>query len=374
MYDILIRGGDVVDGTGSAPAPRRRRASRATAWSPSASSPAARMGGRRHHRRHRQGRRTRASSTCTRTTTRRCSGTARSRRRRCTASPPRRGQLRLHHRAAVRRRRRRRLPHAHAGARRGHAARVAAHRRAVELDDDRRVLRRDRRAARHQRRVHGRPLGDPPRRDGRGVDRRASRRPTSSTRCSALLRAGLDAGGARVLVVVGAHPQRRRRPHGAVALRDARRARRAVPTRPASSRARRSSSSRMVGPGSSRGPSSSWPTCRPPRSDRSTGTCSASTASNLDDVLAASSRPATYAREHGRQGRRAHDPDELPACASRSARASCSTPCPAGRTAMLPPARREAGVLRRRRRAGDARRAVAQATTTRCGCSRTGAT
>ena len=42
--------------------------------------------------------------------------------------------------------------HAHAGPRRGHAARVAAHRRAVELDDDRRVLRRDRRPPRHQRR------------------------------------------------------------------------------------------------------------------------------------------------------------------------------------------------------------------------------
>ena len=39
-----------------------------------------------------------------------------------------RRQLRLHHRAAVGRRRRRRLPDAHAGARRGHAARVAARR------------------------------------------------------------------------------------------------------------------------------------------------------------------------------------------------------------------------------------------------------
>ena len=46
-----------------------------------------------------------------------------------------------------------------------------ARRRAVELAHDGRVPRRPRRAPRHQRRVHGRPLGDPARRDGRGGQR-----------------------------------------------------------------------------------------------------------------------------------------------------------------------------------------------------------
>ena len=84
MYDILIRGGDLVDGTGSA----RRRADvgiqgdRVVAIGDLGEDAAETIDARR------QGGRARASSTCTPTTTRRCSGTARSRRRRCTESPP----------------------------------------------------------------------------------------------------------------------------------------------------------------------------------------------------------------------------------------------------------------------------------------------
>ena len=84
VLDVVLRGGDVVDGTGSprqradvgvrdgriAAIGTRRRAGGATPSTPTAwwSRP--------------------ASSTSTRTTTRRCCGTRCARRRRCTASPP----------------------------------------------------------------------------------------------------------------------------------------------------------------------------------------------------------------------------------------------------------------------------------------------
>ena len=69
-----------------------------------------------------------------------------------------------------------------------------------------------------------------------------------------LLRCRPRSGRARVLVVVGAHAQRCRRPHGAVALRHARRRSSSSARRSrASSRARRSSSSRWSARCSNRG-------------------------------------------------------------------------------------------------------------------------
>ena len=86
MYDILIRGGDLVDGTGQRPpAGRRRHPGRPHGRD---RRPSTDGGGRRRSTPPARWSRP-ASSTCTRTTTRRCSGTARSRRRRCTVSPPR---------------------------------------------------------------------------------------------------------------------------------------------------------------------------------------------------------------------------------------------------------------------------------------------
>ena len=80
MYDILIRGGDLVDGTGSA----RRRADvaiqgdRVVAIGDLAEEAATTIDATGKVV-------TPGSSTSTRITTRRCSGMARSRRRRCTA-------------------------------------------------------------------------------------------------------------------------------------------------------------------------------------------------------------------------------------------------------------------------------------------------
>ena len=190
MYDVVIRGGELIDGTGAP----RRRATSAIQGDRIVAIGAIDDRRRDGDRRHRQG------------------GHARVRRR---AHPLRRAgvlgrrahavaparchhrlgrQLRLHHRAAVGRSRRRRLPHAHAGASRGHASGIAARRRAVELDHHRRVLRPDRRPPGDQRRLHGRPLGDPAHRDGRGVDRPRSQARRDRADAGALLRVGLEAG------------------------------------------------------------------------------------------------------------------------------------------------------------------------------------
>ena len=115
--------------------------------------------------------------------------------------------------------------------------------RAVGLEVVRRVPRPDRRHAGAQRRLPRRALDDPPGRDGRAGDAGPGhrRRPGGD---GAAARGEPGRGRARLLVVVGAHAQRCRRRHGAVALRDRGRADRAVPGRVAVSRARRSSSSR----------------------------------------------------------------------------------------------------------------------------------
>ena len=267
MFDVIIRGGAVVDGTG-APARRadvaikddriveigdidgdaRRSSTRpARSWLP-------------------------ASSTSTPTSTRRCSGTARSPRRRCTASPPRSPAT-----AASRSRRCRTTPptattscacslasRACRSSRCATACRGTGRRpgsTSTRIDGTlginvgfmvghsaiRRVVMGERV---HQARVH-----------------RRRARPHEATAARRARRRRL-----RLLVVVGTHPQRRRRPHGAVALRD---------------RTTRSSSCAaccgefpgtslefipQVGPRFDDGRSSSWPTCRSPRSARSTGT------------------------------------------------------------------------------------------------------
>ena len=250
MYDILIRGGDLVDGTGSA----RRRADVGIQGDRVVAIGDLDDERGRDHRRHRQGRHARLR--------RRAHALRRAgvlgRRAHAVAAARRhhraRGQLRLHHRTVVRRSRRRRLPDAHAGARRGHAARVAARGRAVELDVDRGVLRRDRGPPRDQRRVHGRPLRDPARGDGGGVHHaRGEARGARGDAGAAARRARRRR--ARLLVVVGAHAQRRRGPHGPVAASRPATRSSSCARRWRSTRARRSSSSPWWAR-SSRGPSS----------------------------------------------------------------------------------------------------------------------
>ena len=126
----------------------------------------------------------------------------------------------------------------------------------------------------------------------------------------ALLRAGLDAGGlgfssswARTHNDAEGHmvPSRYATHDEIVEL---------ATRHAASSRARRSSSSRRSARSSTSGPSSSWPTCRSPRSGALNWNVMSVNAGNLDECygkLAA----VDYARGEGRQGRRAHDPDEL---------------------------------------------------------------
>ena len=104
-----------------------------------------------------------------------------------------RRQLRLHDRAA--RPRARRVPDAHARPGRGHAAVGARRRRAVGLEDLRRVPRPDRRHARAERRLPRRPLDDPARRHGRARDARARRPPEDLAAMEQLLDESLAAGG-----------------------------------------------------------------------------------------------------------------------------------------------------------------------------------
>ena len=162
-----------------------------------------------------------------------------------------------------------------------------------------------------------------------------------------LLRAGLDAGGARVLVVVGAHAQRRRGPHGAVALRDARRDRRAVldvvgefegtslefiphgrPVRAVGRRAH----GRHVG---RRAATAQLERARRQRQEPGR-------------VPSRSSRRATYAREHGGKVVALTMPMSFPVYLSFRSGFVLDA-MPGWEDVMLPPARREAGVLRRRR-------------------------
>ena len=156
---------------------------------------------------------------------------------------------------------------------------------------------------------------------------------------------------ARVLVVVGAHAQRRRRPHGAVALRDATtRSSRSRVSR-ASSRARRSSSSRKSARVRAVGRRPHGRHVEPRRSGRSTGTSWRSTAGNLDDCFTQARGRRLRARSR-RQGRRAHDPDELPGAPLVPVRLRARRHARVG-DGDAPPDRREArAVPRPRCRAG----------------------
>ena len=102
------------------------------------------------------------------------------------------------------------VSHAHAGQGRGHAAAVPTRGSAVELADDGGVPRRARRSPRHQRRVHGRSLGDPARRDGRGGQRTGGDRRRAGADDPAPSRR-LGRRRVRLLDHDVRHPQRRRR-------------------------------------------------------------------------------------------------------------------------------------------------------------------
>ena len=255
MYDILIRGGDVVDGTGSA---RRRADVGIHGGRIVAIGELGEVRSGRDDRRHRQGRRARLRRRAHALRRAGVLGPARSRRRRCTASPPCSPATAASPSRRCPTTRRRRLPHADAGARRGHAARVAARRACRGTGQlDRRVPRRASRARSAStpaswsatRRIRRVVMGDG-RRPARGHARRARRDGARcSTRASRPAALGFSSSWAR-------DAQRRRGPHGAVALRDARRDHRAVPRGRGEHQGTSLEFIPMVGPGSSRGPSS----------------------------------------------------------------------------------------------------------------------
>ena len=150
-----------------------------------------------------------------------------------------RRQLRLHARARLRRARR--LSRPADGTRRGHPAPGAAARRAVGLEDLRRLPRAGR-GERHrgQRRLPHRALGAAARRDGRRRGRRDRHRRADhrdGTPAARRARRGRDG----LLHLAGPHAQRRRRQSGAVARRDAATSSCGWPERCTATRARSSS-------------------------------------------------------------------------------------------------------------------------------------
>ena len=179
MLDCVIRGGEVVDGTG---APGRRADVGIRDGRIVAIGDVSDEAGAPDDRRRRQGRRAglrRHPHALRRAGVLRHDAEPVAAARRDDGD---RRQLRLHDRAA--RARARRLPDAHARPRRGHVARSARRRRAVGLEDVRRVPRPHRRHARAERRLPRRPLDDPARRHGRATRPGRRRRPTTSRRWS----------------------------------------------------------------------------------------------------------------------------------------------------------------------------------------------
>ena len=164
MLDVVIKGGDVVDGTGAA----RRRADVGIKDGRIVQIGTIDDRGGAHDRRHRQARRPGLRRRAHPLRRAGLLGQRAHARRRCTASPPRSpGNCGFTVAPLVGRPERRRLPAADARPGRGHAGRDAAGRRPVELGQHGRLLRPHRvRRRRHQPRLHDRPLGDPPHRDG----------------------------------------------------------------------------------------------------------------------------------------------------------------------------------------------------------------
>ena len=236
MYDVVITNGTVIDGTGSATTESRCRDRRRK----DRNDRLHRHRRRNHNRRNREARHPRLHR---HPHPLRRPG-ALGHHPEPVATPRHhhrdRRQLRVHDRPAGRAARR--LPHADAEPGRGDAARIPAGRRAVELEQLRRVARPARWNARHQHRVHGWPQRHSTPRDGRASGRqRGHRRRVGGDERAA---AHVDRRGrAGFLLVMGHHAQRPERSAGAVSPRLDRRDDRAGWVCAPTSTARRSSSS-----------------------------------------------------------------------------------------------------------------------------------